>query len=54
MNIGGRPQNKSARAQIKIAFVTLIISPAKNPSQKNFWMRTGDYPLFGGHFSKIN
>jgi len=28
MNIGGRPQNKSARAQIKIAFVPLIISPA--------------------------
>jgi len=28
MNIGGRPQNKSAIAQIKIAFVPLIISPA--------------------------
>jgi len=27
MNIGGRPQNKSARTQIKIAFVPLIISP---------------------------
>jgi len=27
MNIGGRLQNKSARAQIKIAFVPLIINP---------------------------
>jgi len=28
MNIGGKSQNKSARAQIKIAFVPLIINPA--------------------------
>jgi len=30
MNIGGRSQNKSARAQIKIASVPLIISPDFN------------------------
>jgi len=30
MNIGGRPQNKSGRTQIKIAFVPLIISPARD------------------------
>jgi len=33
MNTGGRPQNKSARTQIKIAFVPLIISPALGVQQ---------------------
>jgi len=33
MNIGGRPQNKSSRAQIKIAFVPLIISSAEKWSK---------------------
>jgi len=34
MNIGGRPQNKSARTHIKIAFVPLIISPGPKSSAK--------------------
>jgi len=38
MNISGKSQNKSARTQIKIAFVPLIINPVmgEDLKQKNY------------------